>query len=61
MLEHTIQHPDSSIKLTSQEILFKIYKNEGFLRVKSLIESLHPQIIQQLVRVIPEAKNIKGI
>ena len=60
MLGHTLQHPDSGIRQTSQDILFMIYKTEGFSKIQGLMESLHPKILQQLIKVIPEASNITG-
>jgi len=38
-----------------------IYKTDGFSKIRSLMESLHPKILQQLVKVIPEASSVTGI
>lgn len=60
MLTHSLQHPDTEIRKTSQDILFDIYRKEGFAKIKDLLESLHPTIVQTLARAIPEASQIKG-
>lgn len=60
MLTHTLQHPDTDIRKISQDILFDFYRKDGFPKIRDLLSSLHPTIVQTLNKAIPEASQIKG-
>jgi hypothetical protein len=51
-----IDHPTLEIRNISQKIILEIYQKQGFDKVKDFIAKLPLKILQNFVKIMPEAE-----